>query len=73
MKIILSFLSLFYISIPFAQDVKPQQDSIGSTKKAEEVKEVTVFGNKKQFPKVEQENTNINNKEKVKQGGGIIK
>ena len=72
MKIILSFLSLFVASVAFAQDVKSQQDSIASAKKAKELKEVTVFGNKKQFLKVEQENTNIDT-EKVKQGGGIIK
>lgn len=63
MKLILSFLSLFFVSIAFAQDVKPKQDSIASTKKAEELKEVTVFGNKKQFLKVESDKTIVSVKE----------
>ena len=37
MKIILSFLSLFVASVAFAQDVKTQQDSIASAKKAKEL------------------------------------
>lgn len=63
MKIILSFLSLFVASVAFAQDVKTQQDSIASAKKAEELKEVTVFGNKKQFLKVESDKTIVSVKE----------
>ena len=63
MKIILSFLSLFVVSVAFAQDVKTQQDSITSAKKAEELKEVTVFGNKKQFLKVESDKTIVSVKE----------
>ncbi|MEM0575015.1 TonB-dependent receptor domain-containing protein [Flavobacterium polysaccharolyticum] len=63
MKIILSFLSLFIASIVFAQDVKPKQDSIASAKKAEELKEVTVFGNKKQFLKVESDKTIVSVKD----------
>ena len=63
MKIILSFLSLFVASVAFAQDVKTQQDSIASAKKAKELKEVTVFGNKKQFPKVESDKTIVSVKD----------
>lgn len=63
MKIILSFLSLFVASVAFAQDVKTQQDSIASAKKAEELKEVTVFGNKKQFLKVESDKTIVSVKD----------
>ncbi|MGL3001109.1 TonB-dependent receptor domain-containing protein [Flavobacterium sp. RSSB_23] len=63
MKIILSFLSLYVASVAFAQDVKTQQDSIASAKKAEELKEVTVFGNKKQFLKVESDKTIVSVKE----------
>nr|WP_315141522.1 TonB-dependent receptor [uncultured Flavobacterium sp.] len=63
MKIILSFLSLFVASVALAQDVKTQQDSIASAKKAEELKEVTVFGNKKQFLKVESDKTIVSVKD----------
>ena len=63
MKIILSFLSLFVASVAFAQDVKTQQDSIASAKKAKELKEVTVFGNKKQFLKVESDKTIVSVKD----------
>lgn len=63
MKIILSFLSLFVASVAFAQDVKTQQDSITSAKKTEELKEVTVFGNKKQFLKVESDKTIVSVKD----------
>lgn len=63
MKTILSILSLFVASTAFAQDNKTQQDSITGTKKAEELKEVTVFGNKKQFLKVESDKTIVSVKE----------
>ena len=63
MKIILSFLSLFVASVAFAQDVKTQQDSITNAKKTEELKEVTVFGNKKQFLKVESDKTIVSVKD----------
>lgn len=63
MKIILSFLSLFVASVAFAQDVKTQQDSTASAKKTEELKEVTVFGNKKQFLKVESDKTIVSVKD----------
>lgn len=63
MKIILSFLSLFVASVALAQDVKTQQDSIASAKKTEELKEVTVFGNKKQFLKVESDKTIVSVKD----------
>jgi hypothetical protein len=60
MKSVCITLCLLVTSVFFAQETPKNQDNSTSTDKTNELSEVTVYGNKKQYLKVESDKTTIN-------------